>query len=663
MEERIFSGKYHIQREIASGGMGMVYHAIDLTLRREVAIKVLHKKYGGDPSFDQRFLQEARGLARLDHPNIVRIYAVEKEDGTHYIVMEYFPSHDLKHVLRERGPLSLPKALHIASEITRALAYAHQKNIVHRDIKPGNILVDEEDKIKITDFGIAAVLDEPGATVAGTIMGTPEYMSPEQAKGERVDAGSDLFSLGIVFYEMLTGKTPYEGLAGAAIVGKLAYDQSELDLVFPSSVPPSLQYLIRGLTKKRSGERLKDATLVLETLKDHQEKLESSSSTDLEVEPTIVIPPPLKEPPTPPGKIPSAPEHKTQRPSPPQPVESESLPPMQTDHLRKRPSTLRALVFGLTGSIILIGLVVLVLYRWPLIGDKMEEMFEPLIQKYQDLWQTGPAVIQSLEGLQRDYTNAITQQQATRRTLLGQMNTLLANIHGIAPSVDVKRSQLQVNAAEQRLADLKQQIREEDRRQQISEERRSDRVRATLPDAARISKVKLKDAERRSLQETLAAIKAAQQKLDKQQRTFKLESRKKIADLNAALDKKKGFLAKAARQSGKGEPPRVVLKKRGIEEILKHFRFAYENHDLSTLQQSTHMDEKRIKQVKLMFKAYPIIEIDIQIQTIRDDGASAKIVITKLVNRKGEKVTPNPIIRETLVRIPKKGDSWGKIQW
>jgi serine/threonine-protein kinase len=130
MEERILSGKYSIQREIASGGMGMVYHAIDLTLRREVAIKVLHDKYGGDPSFDKRFVQEARGLARLDHPNIVRIYAVEKEDGTHYIVMEYFPAQDLKHLLREHGPLPLLKALHIASEITRGLAYAHQKNIV-----------------------------------------------------------------------------------------------------------------------------------------------------------------------------------------------------------------------------------------------------------------------------------------------------------------------------------------------------------------------------------------------------------------------------------------------------------------------------------------------------------------------------------------------------
>ncbi len=663
MEERIFSGKYRILGEIASGGMGMVYHAIDLSLRREVAIKVLHKKYGGDPSFDQRFLQEARGLARLDHPNIVRIYAVEQEEGGHYIVMEYFPAQDLKHLLREHRPLPLRKALHIASEITKGLAYAHQKNIVHRDIKPGNILVDDQDNIKITDFGIVAVLDEPGVTAAGTVMGTPEYMSPEQAKGERVDAGSDLYSLGIVFYEMLTGKTPYEGLTGASIVGKLAHDQAELGLVFPSSIPLSLQYLIRGLTRKESEGRPKDAALVLETLKDHQEKLKSSSPTELEDVPTMVLSPLSKAAPTTPGKTPSAPKDKIETPSLPQPAKSGRPPPKQADHLPKRPFPIRALVFGLTGSLILVGLMVLGLNRWPLIGERTGEDVEPPRQEAKERPQTVKGVMQALEGLQRDYTNDLARQNTTRQTLLGQTNTLLANIHTIDPSLDIERSQQQIKAAEQRLADLEHQIGEEHTRQQSSSALRSQRVGATLTEAAQISKLKLTDTQHRSLQEIQAAIKAAQQRLNEQQTSFNQESTQKFSALKAALNRKKESLAKAVGQAREREQPLIVSQRTKLEKILYNFRVAYENHDLFTLQQTTDMDERRINQVKLMFKVYSIIEIDTEVQAISNEGASAKILITKLIDKNGKNVKPSPIIRETIVEIPKEGDRWGKIQW
>lgn len=281
MAEQIFSGKYLVQREIARGGMGVVYLALDQTLHRQVAIKVLHAHYMGDASFAQRFLREARAMARLNHENIIQIYAVEEDQGNHYIVMEYFPSKELKQLLKDHGPLDLAGALRFAIAMTRALTYAHGKGIIHRDIKPGNMMIGEGDILKLTDFGIAAALGESSATVTGTIMGTPEYMSPEQARGDKVDAGTDMYSLGMVLYEMLTGSTPYKGLAGQTIMGKLAYSQEAVEWPFPEHIPSSLRYLICSMTKKMREERFADSSVILETLKGHLDQLTS-----------LVLPPP-----------------------------------------------------------------------------------------------------------------------------------------------------------------------------------------------------------------------------------------------------------------------------------------------------------------------------------------------------------------------------------
>ena len=294
MDKQIFSEKYEVEGEVARGGMGVIYKAVHTTLNRIVAIKVLHPQYSGDPAFLKRFLREARAMARLDHENIIRVFDVAEDHGSQYIVMEFFPGKDLKQLLIEKGRLSTHEALSIALQVANALAYAHARGIIHRDIKLGNIMIDNSGRAKIADFGIAAATDEISVTATGQIIGTPEYMSPEQARGEQLDGRSDLYSLGMVIYETLVGKTPYEGISRMAIVGKLIYEQEEFALSFPEDVPLSLQELVRLLLKKQAGNRLPDAnTLVLkikELSKDFGEIKIPEPSAPSTIQPTASIP-------------------------------------------------------------------------------------------------------------------------------------------------------------------------------------------------------------------------------------------------------------------------------------------------------------------------------------------------------------------------------------
>lgn len=230
-------GRYEIRAEIGRGGMARVYQAVDTLLHRPVAIKVLAAQLSLDPEYIRRFEREATTAANLRHPAIVTIYDVGEERGLRYIAMEYIAGRSLHAILEERGALDLGYAVSILRPVAQALDYAHAHGAVHRDIKPHNILIDRDGRVVLTDFGIVQIPDSEGErlTRTGIFMGTPEYISPEQAEGRRVDGRSDLYALAVVAYEIITGRTPFAGTAPQLIVA-----HAQLPPPAPSSIAPHL---------------------------------------------------------------------------------------------------------------------------------------------------------------------------------------------------------------------------------------------------------------------------------------------------------------------------------------------------------------------------------------------------------------------------------------
>src|SRR6188472_366497 len=213
-------GRYRLEALIGAGGMSTVYRAVDRTLERDVAIKLMHREIASDSDQLERFRREARAVAQLSHPHIVGVIDAGEDDHTPYIVFEYVEGETLKDRIRRLGRLPVPEAVAYAIEIARALGAAHERQIVHRDVKPQNVMIDEEGTAKVTDFGIARTMTEEGLTADGRVLGTTDYVSPEQALGHAVGPQSDLYSLGIVLYEMLTGDVPFTGENQVAVAMK-----------------------------------------------------------------------------------------------------------------------------------------------------------------------------------------------------------------------------------------------------------------------------------------------------------------------------------------------------------------------------------------------------------------------------------------------------------
>src|SRR6059058_3224680 len=262
------NGRYRLEARIGAGGMSTVYRALDETLERQVAIKLMNTEVVSDSDQLERFRREARAVAQLSHPNVVGVIDAGEDEGRPYIVFECVEGETLKERIRRLGRLPVPEAVAYAIEIARALGAAHARNIVHRDVKPQNVLIDEEGSAKVTDFGIARTLDEEGLTADGRVLGTTDYVSPEQALGQPVTGQSDLYSLGIVLYEMLTGEVPFKGESQVAVAMKHVREMLPDVQAKRPEVSAALAAVVDTATAKEQENRYADDAELIADLED-----------------------------------------------------------------------------------------------------------------------------------------------------------------------------------------------------------------------------------------------------------------------------------------------------------------------------------------------------------------------------------------------------------
>lgn len=286
---KILGNRYEIIEKIGGGGMALVYKAKCRLLNRYVAIKILRSEFINDEEFINKFRRESQAAASLSHPNIVSIYDVGVEDNIYYIVMEFIDGKTLKELIKEKGRLSIEESIDFAIKIAEALKHAHENHIVHRDIKPHNILVTEDGRVKVTDFGIARAATSSTVTNTSNVIGSVHYFSPEQARGGYTDEKSDIYSLGVVIYEMVTGRVPFQGDSPISVALKHIQEDIEPPSNVDNSIPINLEKIIMKCVQKEQSLRYNDINLLLDDLK----KVKNSDEVhiaNLNDSPTRVIP-------------------------------------------------------------------------------------------------------------------------------------------------------------------------------------------------------------------------------------------------------------------------------------------------------------------------------------------------------------------------------------
>jgi len=316
--DTLIDNRYRVISRLGSGGMADVYLAQDQLLGREVAVKVLHHHFAEDHEFVERFRREASSAAALSHPNIVGIFDRGEWDGTYYIAMEYVAGRSLKTIVREQGALDPAAAIDIVIQILRAARSAHRRGVIHRDLKPHNVILDEEGRVRVTDFGIARA-GASDMTLTGSIMGTAQYLSPEQAQGFAVTAASDLYSIGVILYELLTGVVPFEGESAVAIAFKQVAAEPYPPSALRPGIPPSLDAIVLRALAKDPAQRYASADELIATLEAERQALPALTAVAAPVQAHHAPPPRggtgslLLEQPPPPRREPDSGERGEER--------------------------------------------------------------------------------------------------------------------------------------------------------------------------------------------------------------------------------------------------------------------------------------------------------------------------------------------------------------
>jgi len=256
MVGEVLADRYELEELVGTGGMSSVFRAHDRLLDRKVALKILHQQYSGDDDYVERFKREARSVAALSHPNVVTVIDRGEHEDRQFIVFEYVEGENLKRLIERRGPAPVPNALELAIQIARGLAFAHQQGLIHRDVKPQNVLLNGDGRAKVTDFGIARSLNvQRGMTQTGTVLGTSDYIAPEQAQGQRVDEHTDVYSLGVVVYELLTGEVPFPGENFVAVAMRHINEEPPSVREKRPDVPVRVDEAVRRAMAKRPEDR------------------------------------------------------------------------------------------------------------------------------------------------------------------------------------------------------------------------------------------------------------------------------------------------------------------------------------------------------------------------------------------------------------------------
>jgi eukaryotic-like serine/threonine-protein kinase len=359
-ENTVIDGRYRVLNKVGSGGMADVYCAEDTHLGRRIALKLLHRRFAQDTEFVERFRREASSAAGLQHPNVVGVYDRGEFEDTYYIAMEYCEGRTLKDVIRAEAPLDARRAIAITKQILLAARFAHRRNVIHRDLKPHNVILDEEDTLKVTDFGIARA-GASDITQAGAIMGTAQYLSPEQAQGRPVTEASDLYSIGVVLFEMLTGRAPFDGESAVAIALKHVNETPPSPRAIVPKIPAELDAVVLKALAKDPAQRYPDSESFLRDLEAVESHLErgpvDTESTAVFAPLAVGVPVTAAQPPVPtavapPPTVDGPPEAIAPPPPPPPLVEPPDEPPGRRRWLV--PAALAALaVLGLVAFLVL----------------------------------------------------------------------------------------------------------------------------------------------------------------------------------------------------------------------------------------------------------------------------------------------------------------------